>query len=211
MRVKLNFIFSDLPEQVSNLIFFILGVPITIAVTKLISLSLPDELKANHSIFVFVILGIIISTVFGAFGSYVPKIVRTKTSIASFMLWIIISISFSVAAYNFYDQLSFGIGTSASVSMLFLLVIYFHSKDIWNEIKITSSENINFSGVELLAKGLMIGLVLFCIITMITLPILSFAVKNIKRSFLAGTILHTLSFFLWFLLTGMVAACERSK
>lgn len=208
MRNILDILFQNLPDSVSTVVITLFGFPIMISGVKLISFSLPDNLMKYKSLFFVVILGMIFSIIFAFFSYYVPKFVRTKTSIFTFILWLFMCVSFSFASYKFIDKVCYGLGSASAVGILFILVVYFFQTEIWSQLQTPSSENVNIVGLELLIRFLLFFLMLFCVITIFTVPIVSFVNTDISKAFITITILHTASFLIWFFITAIVATNE---
>jgi len=209
MSTVLNIFNQNLPEEVGKIVLMILGVPFSLSARNLFINNLPIELQQYNLLFTIVTCGLLASVLFAIFGFYVPKVIRTRTSILSFLLWLIMSISFAVSAAKYFDKICFGFGTSLAVAMLFFLTLYFHSTDLYSDFDSKPNESLSDAGIELLIKSLLLALMLFCVITVVTLPVISYVNKDISKSYITGTILHTGSFFFWFFVTGIVAVSER--
>ena len=92
----------SLPEQASNVVALLPAVPITIAGANILE---PSQSSILH----WVLLSVILSTIFAFFGYYVPKPIRLKTTILSFVLWLLLFYGFTQAGLSYSDKVDYSI------------------------------------------------------------------------------------------------------
>ena len=130
----------SLPEQASNVVAFLPAVPITIAGANILEPS-------QSSILYWVLVSVILSTIFAFFGYYVPKPIRLKTTILSFVLWLLLFYGFAQAGFCYSDKVDYSISILLAIGMLFSLIVYFLFKSIFEEVSSAEPDNTDYNAL----------------------------------------------------------------
>lgn len=201
-------LFSDvinrsLPEHASTVVAFFPAVPLTIAGANILGID-------QKSVFYWALGSVILSTIFALFGYYVPKVIRLKTTILSFVLWLLLFFGFTKAGIGFDDKIDYGLSVLLAIAMLFSLIVYFLFVSIFQEVSSAEKNEHSYQAKELAIKSLLYLTLVLCLVSVIAISMTLFLSNpTTEKVLFAASSLHVGIFSLWFLTTGLVAIYQK--
>ncbi len=203
MKIVRKLILTPLSSQISVSVLFVAAVPVAFSSAKLLS-------DANEGVFFFALFGIIVSCFFAVAGYIVPKSIREKTTVAGYFLWVLLFLSFSVAALFYSSKLVYGSGISTAMLSLLLLIIFFFAFDLYSDLKKQTAKLTEPGSAIILFKSSLYTCVIIITLALLTIPFFV-AASDVKLNQLlyVASFLHVAA-FLAYLLSSMIVAVHES-
>lgn len=203
MGIFADIIDRPLPKQASNVVASFPAVPIAIAGRNI--------LDPNQTLIFYWVLGsVMLSAIFAFFSYYVPKPIRLRTTILSFLLWLLLFYGFTHAGIEFKDKIGYGLGVIIAIIMLLLLVSYFYFKSIFKEISQSETDEQNYLEKELVIKCLLYFVIILCFVSIIAIPMTLFlSSPATDKVLLTTSSIQFIIFWFWFVVSSLVAIYQQ--
>jgi len=196
---------TELPEEVANVMTLLFGGVLAVALGRVVGADQPSWLDAPS--YYCGVIGVIVSTAFGALSYFAAPFVRKGTSFLSFSIWLTLCGGLSYAVLLLSAR-SFALGCAVGVSMLFLLFVYFHVSGMWRTCSPPERSSYEAGGFELGIRALAVALVILSSIAVVTLSMLSIVGGGASLTVRVGTGLHIGPFLLWSLLASLAGSYQ---
>jgi hypothetical protein len=203
MEVFSDVIDRSLPEQASTVVAFFPAIPIAITSANILGV-------VSHSIFYWALGSLIVSTIFAFFSYYVPRPIRLRTTILSFLMWFVLFMGFAEAGIGFRDKVGYVLGVLLAIGMLLCLVVYYLFKSIFDDISTSDSSEQSYIIKELFIKILLYLTVVLCLVSLLAIPMtMFFANPTTEKVLIVTSSLHVGIFGFWLITAGLVAIYQK--
>lgn len=203
MNVITDAVNRSLPDQASTVVAFFAAIPLTIAGANILGVP-------TYSIFYFALGSVIISTIFAFFSYFVPRPIRARTTIISFLVWFFLFLAFAKAGIGFKDKMDYGFSIWLTIGLLLILVGHFFFSSIFEELSSADGDDQSYHAKEILITGLVYTTVVLCLVALIAIPITIFlANPTVEKVLTFSSALHVGVFGFWLLTAALVSIYQN--